>query len=103
MTYGGATEGLPLFRPRARKTDVETSHQAAASMVDGADSHRKSILELLRERGPMTGDALDAARGWKHATANRRLPELREMGLVVMLEKKELTRSGRPARLWEAV
>mgnify|MGYP003138669246 FL=1 len=89
--------------PRSRRTDPDTSHEAASSMHVTAASHRGEILELLRERGGATGDAIDEALGWKHATANRRLPELREMGLVTMTEDTALTRSGRRARIWRIV
>ena len=89
--------------PRARRTDVETSHEAAASMKETADTHRQKILAALRERGPMTGDALDALFEWRHATSNRRLPELREAGLVEMTDDRAVTRSGRAARLWRAL
>lgn len=96
---------LPLFHtcgpdPRARTGDPDTSHSAAASMREGAESHRRAILDALLHGGPMTGDALDERLGWNHATANRRLPELREAGLVEMTAEKAVTRSGRFARLW---
>ena len=87
--------------PRARETDVETSHQAAASIADQAGSQRERILlELEREGGPLTADQLDDFIGWRLTTAGRRLPELREMGRVRMLERTAMTRSGRRARLW---
>lgn len=89
--------------PRARIADPETSHEAAASMREGAETHRRRILHTLRAHGPKTGDGLDEHFGWNHATANRRLPELREAGQVEMLTKTALTRSGRRARLWRAL
>jgi len=92
--------GLPMFdAPRARKTDPPTSHAAADSMREGAETQRRMIVDAL-EYGPMTGDQLDAHYGWPHATANRRLPELRDAGLVVMMTETRETRSGRSARLW---
>lgn len=89
--------------PRARNTDPNTSHEAARSMDVTAASHRGRILKLLKEQGGATGDAIDKALGWKHATANRRLPELRELGLIEMSEDTAVTRSGRRARIWRII
>ena len=86
--------------PRARQTDVETSHEAAASMTEGVGAQRARIL-LALAAGPMTADQLDELIGWRITTAGRRLPELRKMGRVRMLEATGKTRSGRRARLWE--
>lgn len=85
---------------RTRRTDVETSHQAAASMTEGVGAQRERILQELTGR-PMTADQLDEIIGWRITTAGRRLPELRELGRVRMLEQTAMTRSGRRARLWE--
>lgn len=41
--------------PRARQTDVETSHQAAASMIEAVGAQRARIL-LALTTGPMTAD-----------------------------------------------
>lgn len=87
----------------ARTTDPETSHDAAASMLGYAASHRAKILAYLRDCGGATGDRIDEALDWKHATANRRLPELRRLGLVVMTEETDVTRSGRRARIWRLI
>lgn len=86
--------------PGVRRTDVETSHQAAASMTEGVYSQRKEVLRVLAT-GPMTADQVDELIGWRLTTAGRRLPELREMGRVRMLQATGETRSGRSARLWE--
>ena len=94
---------LDAFQPRDRRTDPNTSHAAAASMLEGAASHRAKILAFLREHGGATGDGLDDALGWRHATANRRLPELRELGLVTMTDEMRVTRSGRRARVWRVL
>jgi predicted ArsR family transcriptional regulator len=100
---GPGTLGLPLFaepEPRARTTDPETSHEAAVSMSDAAASQRAEIYQHLLTVGPATADAIDLALGYRVTSAGRRLPELRDLGKVVMLEGTGLTRSGRQARLW---
>lgn len=94
---------LPLFaqpEPRARATDVETSHAAAVSMSDSAASQRAEIYRHLLTVGPQTADRIDEALGLRLTSAGRRLPELRDLGMVEMLEATGLTRSGRHARLW---
>lgn len=113
-THRGSTEHKELYKcsrghstampamPGARRTDPETSHLAAASMVEGAGTQRRRILRHL-EIGPMTADTLDQVIGWRITTAGRRLPELREMGRVRMLANTETTRTGRQARLWELI
>ena len=89
--------------PRARNTDPDTSHQAAESMADEAESQRRRILACLRYYGAMTADALDEVLELRLTSAGRRLPELEEADLVTLTGGKALTRSGRQARLWRAI
>ena len=89
--------------PRARTTDPDTSHEAAASMFDEAESQRLRILVCLEYYGAMTADFLDEALDLRPTSAGRRLPELEEAGLVTPTGDKALTRSGRKARLWRVV
>jgi len=95
--------GLPLFPPRSRNSDPETSHEAAGSMAGEANAQRQRIISLLREFGPTTADGIDFALKLRDTSAGRRLPELKEMGLVEMTAKVALTRSGRQAHVWRAV
>ena len=97
---GPGTNGLPLFEPRARNTDPDTSHAAAISMSDAAHSQRGLILAYLKEHGPAIADAIDDALGLRLTSSGRRLPELEEMGLVEMTDGYGTTRSNRSARLW---
>jgi predicted ArsR family transcriptional regulator len=86
--------------PRARRTDPDTSHDAADSMAGekgGAATQRRDILNYLSVSGEATGDHLDEALGWRSATANRRLKELVQQGHLVRTDIKALTRSGRKA------
>ena len=89
--------------PGARRTDPETSHLAAASMVGKIEAQQERILSRLQVFGPMTADQVDELIGWRETTAGRRLPELAEMGSVRRLETTGITRSGRQARLWEMI
>jgi len=95
--------GLPLFPPKARTSDPDTSHQAAASVEDSAETQRRSVQYILRTYGPKTADEIDAVLGWRVTTAGRRLPELRALGLADMLPETGATRSGRQAHFWQAV
>lgn len=85
--------------PRARRTDPRTSHLAAQSMVERANTHRARILEALAE-GPLTGDELDQRFGWRAATACRRLKELVDAGLIERCQELRFTSAGRPAHLY---
>lgn len=89
--------------PYARRTDPDTSHEAASGAQRAAASQRRHIVQALIIQGPMTGDGLDAFFDWPNATANRRLPELQEAGAVEMLETTVKTRRGRRAHLWAFV
>lgn len=94
--------GLPMFDPGARKTDPETSHEAAESMRDTAESQRKKILDYLKAHCPMTADELDDFLGLRVTSAGRRLPELLRAGQVERLPETRATLSGRQAHLWGA-
>lgn len=100
-------DGGPVDNPpRARSTDPQTSHDAAASMVEGAKAQRERILEILRERGPMNAYEIDKAIGWRETTAGRRLKELAHpnVGLVKMTVHTRATRSPQyQGHLWEVV
>ena len=95
--------GLPMFPPRSRNSDPETSHEAAGSMAGEARAQRERILAHLRLHGPHTADALDEALGLRDTSAGRRLPELWDMGLACPNASVALTRSGRRAHVWRAV
>ena len=104
---GGLSITVPRASlPRARSTDPKTSHDAAASMVEGAKAQRERILEILRERGPMNAYEIDKAIGWRETTAGRRLKELAHpnVGLVKMTVHTRATRSPQyQGHLWEVV
>lgn len=89
--------------PVARNTDPDTSHEAAESMQDAAGKQQAAILEALRDNGPMNHSQLDKSLGWPAHTSNRRLPELRRLGLVERTGATTLTASGRRAYEYRVV
>lgn len=112
------TEGCPLFDPAnvmrwdsqvpplARTSDPETSHQAAASMVDEAGRQRDALAAWLVTQGPngATADEADPALKWRPTTAGRRFGELVADGRAIRLDgldgrpkRKRVTGQGRPA------
>ncbi len=93
---------LPLFAPRARRTDPETSHVAAASMAGGATRHRERILAHLRTVEDATKDEIGAAVGLTDVQAARRLSELKAAGEIEDSGARRPTASGRPAIAWRA-
>lgn len=97
-------DSLDLFSPipAARRSDPETSHQAAESMRETAASQRIRIFQYLVANGPKTADELDDALELRPTSAGRRLPELWEAGKARPTAEKVPTRSGRLARKWEA-
>ncbi len=58
--YTDPLAGLPMFEPRARNTDPETSHEAAESMVSASHIQRATVLSALINHGPMIADEIDA-------------------------------------------
>jgi hypothetical protein len=103
----------PPARPRARATDPETSHAAAASIAPKRQrATQLAVLELLRKAGPLHDYALiaryDEARighGWPPQTRSglqTRRHELVTAGLVRDSGERILLETGRRAILWEA-
>ena len=95
---------LPLFAPRARRTDPETSKLAAESMVGAARDHRDRILAHLRAIAPAAAnkDEIGAAIGLDNVQVARRCGELRDAGLIVDSGETRPSKSGRAATCWRA-
>ena len=104
MAVNGVAAGREVRydAPRARKSDPATSHQAAASMQEAAQAHREQILGFLGAQGATgaTGNEIDRALGWRSATANRRLKELSNAGLVLDSGERRPTETGRLATVY---
>lgn len=82
----------------AHHKSPQTSHDAAAQLVNAGTNRREVFLHIARslERG-MTADALEVATGLEGNTVRPRIQELMNFGLIEYGERKEKTRKGRDA------
>lgn len=90
--------------PRARSTDPETSHDAAANAEKFARTHAGRIAVALMAMGSGTADEIARITGLSVVQVDRRLPEMKSAGLARVLEGidgKPLTRAG--FRVWAAM
>ena len=95
----------------ARRTDPETSHEAAAT-VDVA-TERARVLSILLDHDALTDEEIEAihqwrekSRGWGPSSGSglrSRRAELVREGLVVERDRLGQTRSGRRSIRWAAV
>jgi hypothetical protein len=88
--------------PRARRSDPETSHAAAARSRAFSESHAGRIHVALTQ-GPATAHELSERIGLTVVQIDRRLPELGRVGMARVVPKADgtdLTRGG--FRVWEA-
>ncbi len=98
-------EQYDLFEARklARKTDPETSHEAARGMVETGKlgQAQVEVLSLVR-RCPGLGAREYATKAGTGdvRTVNRRLPELEAKGLVVRRGTKKCPMTGRAVARW---
>lgn len=97
----------PKARARARRRDVDTSHEAAgrAEETGSADNQRNRVLAYLRKNAgeSFTSHEIANALGMQRQQPARRLPELLELRLVVRLDEKRKCRvAGTNAILWRA-
>jgi hypothetical protein len=101
---------LDLFdaRPKARRTDPVTSHEAAEfAEASGTIGHQQEIVEALVRKHPGNTSAelawSEDAKGLDRYAIARRLPELERLGLVRKGEARICSESGRRAVTWEVV
>jgi predicted transcriptional regulator len=82
--------------PRARRTDPETSHAAAANADLFAGKHADRILAALREMGTGTAHEIAVATGLSVVQVDRRRKEMETAGLITVLRQggKLFTRDG---------
>lgn len=70
------------LEPRARRSDLESSKQAAKNSANFADSHKGRILAALRLHGAMSPAQMFDHTGLTVVQIDRRGVELRNAGLV---------------------
>lgn len=100
----------------ARSTDPDTSHDAAAiaALSPGTAAVKSAIMQLLRENGPRTAFELRAlyaegrreGRSWPDVqpnSINRRVSDLKNIGLLVDTERRRKTPDFRDAIVWRPV
>lgn len=90
---------------RARKTDPRTSHEAAreAEASGRAATHRAICLEEVKKNPGRTAAEIAKETGLERHVPSRRLPELREAGLVKNVEIRVCRVTGRNSMTWYAV
>lgn len=88
--------------PRARRTDPQTSHQAAAKAKDLQASHHADIIATLAVYGPKGVDGIAAFCGLTGHQVGKRMIELERLGLVSQTGKTVPSTSGRSQREWRA-
>lgn len=99
--------GYKRTRARARRTDPETSHEAAAS-VENLTSKQAAVLEMLRLYGPACDEVI-YDRLWKDgykmspSGARTRRDELVDMKKVEWAGNYATMRSGRKAMVWQVI
>lgn len=83
---------------RARRSDPETSH-AAAAQLSSAEAHCGAILGALAD-GEATIYQIASRTGLNHVQVARRLPELKADGKAVPTGQTAAAPTGRQCRVW---
>jgi hypothetical protein len=91
--------------PSARRSDPETSHEAAEDASINASLGRVLVMKCLA-RGPSTDFELEAQTGWQQTSIGKRRGECRDAGLVQKLQVdghivKRPAPSGSNSIVWE--
>lgn len=88
---------------RHRAHDPITSVQAAQKAEHFAGSHIERIYRSLTELGPQTAKELQQTTGLAVVQIDRRLPEMKKLGMaeVAQHDGKDLIRSG--YRVWSVI
>lgn len=88
--------------PLARTTDPITSHQAArdAERRGVAAAHRLLCLAAVRREPGLTAAEIATRVGLERHKPSRRLPELRDDGLVINGPSRLCSVQGRPSITW---
>ncbi len=98
-TTQDAMDSLPLFAA-ARRTDPQTSHEAARSARSFAGEHHQAILAALAH-GPAGASGIAARCGLQAHQINKRINELARAGRIVATGRVVESASGRGEREWQ--
>jgi hypothetical protein len=92
---------LDIFR--ARKTDPQTSKDAAVEIQQAAKQHFAKIHDVLIQFGPLGKDGIAYFALMDGNQIARRLPEMKRLGMVDLTGKTVTSNSGRKEREWMAL
>jgi len=92
---------LDIFR--ARKTDPQTSKDAAVEIQQAAKQHFAKIHDVLTQFGPLGKDGIAYFSLMDGNQIARRLPEMKRLGMVDLTGKTVISNSGRKEREWMAL
>lgn len=94
-----------LFTAKARTTDPVTSHVAAYNVEASgkASTQRRACLVEVRRHPSQTSGEIAQALGMERHIPARRLPELREAGLIKNGAQRKCTIMGTLMMTWEPV
>lgn len=94
--------------PMARRSDPDTSHEAAKKHQPKLSKRRQQVLSLVRQHPGLTSGELahkffhtyDVPIRTAAETPHKRLPELESLGYVTRGDKRECGDSHYPAHTW---
>jgi len=93
---------MPEF-PRVRKTDPETSFEAAEAIKPVINDHHRIIQACLQEYGALGKDGIAALTNLDGNQVARRLNEMKVLGLIYLTGNTVKSNSGRNEREWNVV
>lgn len=98
-------DGQDLTTPvvaRARKSDPETSHQAAAEVeaTGAASAHRSIIVAYLKQHPGETNAEIAEGSGLDYCQIHKRMAELERMNLVIRGQQKKCPIHQRQMLCW---
>lgn len=93
---------LDFARTHARRTDPQTSKDAAASMPMSAEAQLERIYwSIMRAGEPLTADEIARREGMTMEHVCRRLPELEAEGRAEPTDETRPGPTGRASRCWQ--
>ena len=98
-----APDLFSIAGPGARRTDPETSHQAADRYpkLRGSDRREALFAHAINWRSGLTDFELGDLIGRQQTSAGKRRGELRDMGLIASSEDRRPAPSGSPTIVWK--